>query len=82
MGLRQDEIALICGIAFIILIEVGIWIGGFIHWEELGVYLNLYDPRFPTEKGESWYVHQYSLNRYFTKCYLFSKLLRGMRSTA
>ena len=54
MGLRQDEIALICGIAFIIVIEVGIWVGGYIHWEELGVYLNLYDPRFPSEKGESW----------------------------
>lgn len=58
MGLRQDEIALICGIAFLVVIEVGIWIGGYIHWEELGVYLNLYDPRFPQEKGESWYTWQ------------------------
>lgn len=54
MGLRQDEIALICGIAFLILIEVGIWIGGYIHWEEWGVYMNLLDPRFPEEKGGSW----------------------------
>jgi hypothetical protein len=54
-SLRNDECALLCGIAFIILIEFGIWLGGVLHWYETGIYIMPNDPRLPPDKGASWY---------------------------
>jgi hypothetical protein len=57
-NLRQDTLALCIGIVFLAVILSVIWAAGVFQWNVDGVYINFTDPRFPPDRGASWYYWQ------------------------